>query len=304
MSGVTFSGLTLDRAPELRGDPARLAALIREGPAVAIAASAEGVLLDQARAELARIPLSLPGLALPGSGGAILLGLEGGRAAFAVDLETLDPPLRTHLLEGRRTVTLREAGAILSHSEAALAAYAVALLNWHRRHPHCAVCGAMTQVAEGGYSRRCPACGATHFPRTDPAVIMLVHSGDQLLLGRRPNWPEGQYSVLAGFVSPGESAEEAVKREVLEESGITVHHPVFVTSQPWPFPSSLMLGFEAGSDGGEPVARDDELEDVGWFTRAEVGAALAGDTGRLRLPPSVSIARFLIERWYRGSVDI
>jgi NAD+ diphosphatase len=301
---VTFSGMALDRAAELRSDPAQLARLVRDGWARAIVASAGGVLLERGGVELARTPLSLLGSAAPESSEAILLGLEAGRALFAVDLETLDPPTRRRLLEGRRIAALREAGAILSHSEAGLAAYAVALINWHGRHPHCSVCGTITQIAEGGYSRRCPACGATHFPRTDPAVIVLVHCGDRALLGRRPDWPEGQYSVLAGFVSPGESAEEAVKREVLEESGVTVDHPVFVTSQPWPFPSSLMLGFEASSDGGEPEARDAELEDVRWFTRAEVGAALGGDGDRLRVPPSVSIARFLIERWYQGSVDI
>ncbi len=301
---VTFSGMALDRAPELRGDPAQLARLVGDRSSVALAASAEGVLLEQGGAELARSPLSTPGSSAPGTTDAILLGLEDGRALFAVDLEPLDPHVRSRLLEGRRIASLRDAGAILSHSDAALAAYVVALLNWHRRHPRCSVCGATTQVAEGGYSRRCPACGATHFPRTDPAVIVVVHSGDRVLLGRRANWPEGQYSVLAGFVSPGESAEEAVKREVLEESGVTVRRPVFVTSQPWPFPTSLMLGFEAIADGGEPGARDDELEDVGWFTKAEVRAALVGQGDRLRLPPSVSIARFLIERWCRGSRDI
>ncbi len=296
--------MALDRAPELRGDPDRLAGLLREPSTAALTAGAEGVLLEQTPAELARSPLSLLGSAAPSASDAILLGLEDGRALFAVDLEELQAAVRTRLLEGRRIASLREAGAILSHAEAGLAAYLVALLNWHRRHPHCAVCGAATEVADGGYSRRCPVCGATHFPRTDPAVIVLVHSGERVLLGRHSGWPEGQYSVLAGFVSPGESAEEAVAREVLEESGVEVHAPSFVASQPWPFPSSLMLGFEATSDGSEPEARDGELEDVRWFTSAEVGAALEGHGDRLRLPPSVSIARFLLERWWRGRVDI
>src|ERR1035441_9294609 len=149
------------------------------------------------------------------------------------------------------------------------AAYLSALLNWHPRHGFCENCGAATIVAEAGYSRRCPQCGVTHFPRTDPVVIMLVEHAGRLLLGRRAGWPGNRYSVLAGFVSPGESLEEAVVREVREESGIQAYDPRFVTSQPWPFPASLMLGFDARSDGGEPRALDGELEDVQWFTRSE-----------------------------------
>jgi NAD+ diphosphatase len=196
-------------------------------------------------------------------------------------------------------VSLRAAGAVLSRPEGGLAAYLAALLNWHRRHRFCANCGVGTVVAEAGHSRRCPSCGAEHFPRTDPVAIMLVTHADRLLLGRHAGWPSGQYSALAGFVAPGESAEEAVVREVYEESGIEAYDPVFVASQPWAFPSSLMLGFEARSDGGEPVARDGELEDVRWFERDALAAALNGD---LRLPPSVSIARFLVERWAEGIV--
>jgi NAD+ diphosphatase len=139
-------------------------------------------------------------------------------------------------------------------------------------------------------------CGATHFPRTDPVVIMLVQNGGRLLLGRRPAWPANRYSVLAGFVSPGETPEEAVVREVREESGIEAHSARYVTSQPWPFPSSLMLGFEAQADGGEPRATDDELEDVSWFTLDQVREAQR-EAGTLRLPPAVSIARTLIDLW-------
>ena len=139
-----------------------------------------------------------------------------------------------------------------------------------------------------------------HFPRTDPVVIMLVEHEGRVLLGRHAGWPAAQYSALAGFVSPGESLEEAVVREVREESGIEARDPVFVTSQPWPFPSSLMLGFEAHADGGDPVPGDGELEDVRWFARHEVDAALAGASAPLRLPPSISIARHLIERWAAG----
>ena len=227
----------------------------------------------------------------------ILLGLEDGAPLFAVDLEALDAGARRGFVDGGTVVSLREAGAVMSRAEGGVAAYLVALLNWHRSHRFCANCGAATLVAEGGASRRCPSCGAVHFPRTDPVVIMLVESGGSVLLGRHADWPEGQYSALAGFVAPGESLEEAVVREVREESGIEVYAPTFVTSQPWPFPASLMLGFQARSDGGQPVPRDGELEDVRWFTRDEIRRAAAEVKSELVLPPIVSIARFLLDRW-------
>jgi NAD+ diphosphatase len=192
---------------------------------------------------------------------------------------------------------LREAGVELPHAEAGLAAYVTALLNWHRRHRFCANCGAATIVVEGGYSRHCPQCATHHFPRTDPVVIMTVEHDGRLLLGRRAGWPAGRLSVLAGFISPGESAEEAVIREVQEESGIVTRDATFVTSQPWPFPASLMLGFHAESDGGIPQATDGELEEVHWLDVEDVRRATQGDNGPFQLPGSVSIARFLIERW-------
>jgi NAD+ diphosphatase len=288
-----FSGMALDRAVTLRRDPALVAEHIKRPESRAVAAGRHGVLVDGDGHTLAR---RLHGSQWGPDGKPILLGLENGEALFAIDLDALEPGIAARLAQGARVVGLRDAGAMLSHSEAGLAAYAMALLNWHRTHRFCANCGAVTANAEAGYSRRCASCGAVHFPRTDPAVIMLVEHEGRLLLGRHAGWPPMQYSVLAGFVSPGESLEEAVVREVREESGILARDPAFVTSQPWPFPSSLMLGFEATSDGGQPTARDGELEDVQWFTRELVRSAVL-DGGELRLPPRVSIARFLIERW-------
>ena len=160
-----------------------------------------------------------------------------------------------------------------------LAAHAAALVNWHRRHRHCSVCGAPTAVADGGIVRRCERCGTDHHPRTDPVVIMLVTDGDRVLLGRQPTWPPGRYSALAGFVEPGESLEEAVAREVREEAGVEVGPPEYVASQPWPFPSSLMLGFTAPWISGEPRRIDEELEDVRWFSRDDVAAAAGGSGG-------------------------
>ncbi len=192
---------------------------------------------------------------------------------------------------------LREAATELPADEAALAAYAAALVSWHRRHRFCANCGAATEAADGGHERRCPACDAHHFPRTDPVVIVrVVDDRDRLLLGRQASWPEGRFSVLAGFVEPGETLEEAVRREVEEESGIEVGAVSYVASQPWPFPSSLMIGFSAQASSGHPEPGDDELAEVRWFTRAEVEAAAAG-RGEIALSPPYSISRRLIDGW-------
>ncbi len=188
---------------------------------------------------------------------------EDGRPLFALDGDDAEGDG----LPGT-TLGLRELASELPAHELGLVAYAAALLNWHRRHGFCAVCGHATEIADGGHERRCPSCGAHHFPRTDPVVIMRVTRGDQLLLGHKPEWPARRYSVLAGFVEPGETLEQAVRREVLEESGIEVEGVGYVASQPWPFPSSLMLGFEATArPGREPAVGDDELEDVRWFSR-------------------------------------
>jgi NAD+ diphosphatase len=291
-----FTGMALDRASAERKDPEWVRRLLQDPAAQAVTATHEGVVMTNGGTPaLRRIQVPPEARQEP-----ILLGLEEGAPLFAVDLEALPPAERAEVVDGGDVVPLREAGLVLAPQEAGLAAYVVALLNWHRRHRFCANCGAETVVAEAGYSRRCPRCGAHHFPRTDPCVIMTVEHDGRLLLGRRAGWPPGRLSVLAGFVSPGESAEEAVVREVLEESGIVARDPVFVASQPWPFPASLMLGFHAVSDGGEPHARDGELDEVRWVDRETVRRALEGDEAEFRLPPGVSIARFLIERWAAG----
>jgi NAD+ diphosphatase len=292
--GPAFTGMSLDRAQMLRKDPAWVSRQLRAPESRVVAAGADAVLVDASAPRLARLPLAPDRQA---DDEAILLGLEDEVALFAIDLDPLRLSDPDALAEDTRVVSLREAGAELPQSEGGLAAYAAALLNWHRRHRFCPNCGGSTAVVEAGYARRCLTCQAMHFPRTDPVVIMLVESHGRLLLGRRAGWPDPRYSVLAGFVSPGESAEEAVLREVREESGIDVYRPVFVTSQPWPFPSSLMLGFETQADGGEPVNHDGELEDVGWFTREEVLSAAAEENTKLVLPPPISIARVLIDRW-------
>ena len=295
--------MTLDRVSVERKQPEWVARLASEPTTRAIAAGREGVLVTEggspALARFTPRPDQLSDM--------ILLGVDGeGTALFAVDLDhdTAGEPDADdgswdagHEDRGTRIVSLRDAGVELAHPDAGLAAYVSALLNWHRRHGFCANCGAATFIVEGGYSRHCPQCGTHHFPRTDPVVIMTVEHDGRLLLGRRAGWPEGRLSVLAGFVSPGESAEEAVIREVQEESGIVARDAEFITSQPWPFPASLMLGFHAESDGGSPLATDGELEEVHWMDFDDVRRAVAGEAAPFQLPGSVSIARFLIERW-------
>src|SRR6185503_9944654 len=191
---------------------------------------------------------------------------------------------------------LRDLAPVLSQAEGGMVAHAVGMLNWHRRHRFCANCGAPTVAREAGYVRVCPVCGAEHHPRTDPVVIMLVTDGDRALLGRQAPWPTGRYSALAGFVEPGESLEEAVAREVREEAGVELGQPQYIASQPWPFPSSLMLGFSAPWISGEPVIGDEELEDARWFTREQVRDAVS-ERGPLRLPPPLAIARRLLDGW-------
>jgi NAD+ diphosphatase len=296
-----FTGMTLDRASVERKDADWVRRLLADPASRAILAGPEGLVVTSdgsgtggGDGDTALVRAEVPDAARDEP---ILLGLDGATALFAADVDALPASGHDPAVEGYPMMGLREAGAMLAPAEAGLAAYVMALLNWHRRHGFCANCGHATDVAEAGYSRHCPRCGANHFPRTDPVVIMTVEHDDRLLLGRRAGWPTGRLSVLAGFVSPGESAEEAVVREVQEEAGIIGRDPVFLASQPWPFPASLMLGFHAISDGGEPRATDGELEEVHWLHRDAIREATAGGDPGFQLPPPVSIARFLIDRW-------
>ncbi|MBG0833397.1 NAD(+) diphosphatase [Planomonospora sp. ID67723] len=218
---------------------------------------------------------------------------RGGLAAGALAL-----PGAVALPEGEPVAAgLRQAGALLADLDAGLLVHAVALEAWHSTHEFCPRCGSRTETRAGGHMRICPGDGSQHFPRVDPAVIMLVHDeADRCLLARGPQWPQGRMSVLAGFVEPGESLEHAVIREVAEEVGVSVVAPRYLGSQPWPFPRSLMLGFFARATSTELVPDAEEIAEARWFSRTELRAAL--ESGELRLPPSVSIARRLIETWY------
>jgi NAD+ diphosphatase len=306
-----FTGALLDRAADgRRRDDAWLRAQSQDPRARVLVAGTAGVVIRSGHLDYVPLKSAPPAVEPP-----VLLGIDVDGPVFATD-EGPAPAGTTApaLIGGQRDgpsaapgrVALREAVSALPQAEGGIVAYAAGILNWHRRHRFCAVCGALTVPGEGGEIRRCDRCGTNHHPRLDPVVIMLVVDGDRVLLGRQPSWPAKRYSALAGFVSPGESLEEAVAREVAEEAGIRVGAPRYIASQPWPFPSSVMLGFTVEWLSGEPSGTDPELEAVRWFARSEVAAAAAhqdswqgppADDVVLELPPRLAIARRLTEHW-------
>jgi NAD+ diphosphatase len=223
----------------------------------------------------------------------VLLGESAGHVYFAAELDA-NRASSVATDDSLRFEDLRIAGGLLPATDAGVLAYAKAMLYWRGRHRFCGACGAVTVPQSAGHVMKCSneACGADHFPRLDPAIIVLVSDGERALLGRQASWPEGRYSTIAGFVEPGESLEDAVAREVREETGVDVLDAEYHSSQPWPFPSSLMVAFIARAGDGAVARADEELEDVGWFSRADIAA------GRPVLPPPQSVAFRLIEDWY------
>jgi len=221
----------------------------------------------------------------------VLLGHFHGHVCFAVDVPDDAPP---ELGPDMDFKDLRFAGGELQADEAGLLAYARAIVLWRQRHRYCGTCGAPNISTSAGHVMKCSreGCGAETFPRLDPAIIVLVTDGDRALLGRQASWPPGRYSTIAGFVEPGESLEDAVAREVLEETGVTVLESTYHSSQPWPFPSSLMIGYMAVAAPGSQIRTDDELEDVRWFSREQIAS------GTPALPPPLSVSFRLIEDWF------
>ncbi|MGJ4803531.1 NAD(+) diphosphatase [Luteimonas sp. SDU82] len=276
----------LDRAEHLRNDPERLAALWPQARLLLL--DSDGCALGGADG-----PRPLAGGQRPQlRDDAVLLGMAGDQAWFACT----DPG------EQGTRIDLRTAAAGWPTVEATAFAQARAVLHWRARHRYCGACGGALRYGRAGWLGHCERCRLEHYPRTDPAVIVAVSDGERLLLGRQANWPARRYSTLAGFVEPGETLEQTVVREVFEESAVRVRRCRYLASQPWPFPSSLMLGFHAEAEPDVPVPADDELEDARWFSRDEVGAALRGETREagLLLSPRLSISRWLIASWYDG----
>ena len=284
-----FLDADLDRADALRADADALAKLWPGARLIAV--DAEGRALSDGDS---RPRLLSAGDIEHGLEHALLLGVGDGHAWFAVDAERLADATVAR-------IDLRSAAASWPAFDAALFAQARAMRHWRERHRFCGVCGGENAFVRAGWLGRCTRCGAEHYPRTDPAVIVAISDGERLLLGRQASWPEHRYSTLAGFVEPGESLEQTIVREVREESGVRVLRSRYLASQPWPFPGSLMLGFVAEAAPDDPLAGD-ELEDARWFTRAQVELALRGESppGGLQLSPSISISRWLVERWFAG----
>jgi NAD+ diphosphatase len=302
---LTYTGAPLDRAGAHRKDPAWVAARLDDEAAVVVPMAADRSLVaNAAAARLAAGTLRDLGVAADDW---VLLGVDDtGAPVFAAELEEALRDAAGALVDGAEFVELRRATPSLPLPDAALLAYARGILGWHRRHRHCGVCGTATASRHAGHMRQCtnPACGAETYPRTDPAVIMLVerHAAGEpptCLLAHHGRLAPGMFSTLAGFVEPGESLEEAVAREVLEETGVRVSSVRYVGSQPWPFPASLMIGFRAVAESTEVTIDPDELTEARWFTAAEVRAAGEwGDPGDgLKLPRRDSIARRLVDGW-------
>lgn len=272
-----FSGPGLDRADPLRADADAIARLAEQP-------QARELVWEDGLPQIARDGgLVWRDVAAPD----LFLGLEGGEPRFTAIPESV---------EGARAAF--GVMANLAPEQAPVFAAALSLGGWHRRHQFCASCGAATEIVRGGWSRSCPQCAAEHYPRVDPVVIMLAEHEGSLLLGRQPQYPPGRYSALAGFVEAGETIEDAVAREIQEEAGIAVTDVTYLASQPWPFPSSLMIGCHARALASKLAIDTAELEDARWFTRAEVAAALRNDeSAPFQPPPRFAIARTLLERW-------
>jgi NAD+ diphosphatase len=285
---LALSRGTLDRVAERRRDSEWLARSWAD-PHSRVLVVEKGNALVRVQDSPALVLVS-PAEAPPGE--RYLLGVDDNDVAyFAVS----GPP---PTIDGAERGTLRRVGALLGDRDSGLFVHAVALENWHSTHPCCPRCGTRTNVAAAGTSRVCPNDGSEHFPRVDPAVIMLVYDDDdRLLLAHNPAWPERRVSILAGFVEPGESLERAVAREVAEEVGLAVRDLRYLGSQPWPLPQSLMIGYFCRAEGDQRLRVDEEeIETAGWYTRDELRAAvIAGD---ILLPGKISIARHLIEHWY------
>jgi len=316
---VTFGGSGLDRAAELRSDGDTLAALKADPASKSIVLwRGKPLVRGEQRDVLVRLEMAHP-LLKHARESPLFLGQEETGAIFAHDVSSWEPEsvdqdaLRSFFDQSEQhhdTVPedhvfseLRAVMSGLNARDAELAATARAIQSWHRSHRFCAICGHESARAMGGWQRDCPSCGGHHFPRTDPVVIMLITAGNKVLMGRSPGWPEGMYSLLAGFVEPGETLEAAVRREVLEEANVPVGEVSYLASQPWAFPSSLMFGCR-GEALGEDIKIDPvEIEDAIWVSREEMMQAFAGQHPKLKPARKGAIAHFILRNWLADRLD-
>ena len=309
---VTFGGSGLDRAAHLRTDSEHLATLAVSAKFLAIW---RGKPLFSEDGALVWLERGHP--ALHSATETVFLGLDGDTACFAQDIssweptvdlaptEFFDPTRQPHpdLPTSHGFEDLRMVMAGLTPREAELAATAKAILQWHTSHRFCAKCGSASNPSHAGWQRNCPKCQTSHFPRTDPVVIMLVVSGNKLLLGRNAVWPAGMYSLLAGFVEPGETIEAAVRREVFEETGVKTGTVTYLASQPWPFPASLMIGCIAEATSEAITLDPNELEDACWVSREDMLEVYSGQHPTIKAGRKGAIASFLIGKWLADQLD-
>jgi NAD+ diphosphatase len=294
-----FTGNPLDRASERRSDSAWVEAKLADPTSLAVTLW-NGKPLTETRDGKLQLSYITADMARELAGGwerLLFLGLWKETAVFALDIEGGVDPADGPLQGLGQFQELRTVAMALPGSESAIAATAKGMFEWRRKHRHCSNCGEPSQVAEGGWKRICPSCKAEHFPRTDPVSIMLATHKGLALMGRQAIWPKGMFSALAGFLEPGESIEECCARELYEEAGLRATSVRYHSTQPWPYPSSLMIGLIAEVDSDEATPDQTELEAVQWFTRAEARALLAGELKGLFCPPPLAIAHQLLKTW-------
>jgi NAD+ diphosphatase len=296
----TFAGNPLDRASDRRTDAAWLSEQLASPDSLGFAMWNGRPFVEPSRdggLQIAYLPAKLVGELAGGQERLLFMGLWKDTAVFAVDLEGgVDPS--DGVLEGMgKFEDLRAIALKVPATDAAILATAKSMFEWRRRHRHCATCGEVSQAVDGGWKRKCPACETEHFPRTDPVVIMLPYHGDRCMLGRQEAWPKGMFSALAGFLEPGESIEEACARELNEEAGLHAVKVRYHSTQPWPYPSSLMIGLIAEVEDEEGAPDQTELSEVRWFTRDEARDLLAGKLDGVAAPGELAIAHQLIKAW-------